>query len=278
MKNDLRHCQQYGSAIKDVGRRYDRMIEQPLHQEYFQQSDFLNYGYWEETTCNQREASENLIEKLLGWIPEKHGFILDVACGKGASSRYLTKYYPADRITGINISEKQLEIARENVPGCNFFVMDATCLDFQDETFDNIICVEAAFHFNTRRHFFSEAYRVLKPGGWLVLSDILMHVEAERKRMYRHEENYVQDENQYQQILESCGFHNVQLIDATRECWKGHFFGVVKFFHEKFLSGEITREDLDRYLRLTYDRVSDTKKYILAAARKIKTSDSCSDR
>ena len=40
--------------------------------------------------------------------------------------------------------------------------MDATELDFRDNSFDSIICVEAAFHFDTREKFVREAYRVLK--------------------------------------------------------------------------------------------------------------------
>jgi ubiquinone/menaquinone biosynthesis C-methylase UbiE len=42
--------------------------------------------------------------------------------------------------------------------------MDAVEMDFADHSFEQIICVEAAFYFNTRRQFLQEAWRVLKPG------------------------------------------------------------------------------------------------------------------
>ncbi len=41
------------------------------------------------------------MEKLMAFIPEKNGTILDVACGKGATTRYLLKYYTPENVTGI---------------------------------------------------------------------------------------------------------------------------------------------------------------------------------
>ncbi len=256
------------TASHQVGARYDRMVESEIHCQYYGNSDFLNYGYWDDTTGDQRQASERLVEKLLEFLPERRGRILDVACGKGATTRYLCRYFPAAMVTGINISEKQLGIARRNAPGCTFRVMDATRLDFGDQSFDVVICVEAAFHFKTRKRFFHEAFRVLRPGGRLLLSDILMHAEAEQRRKYRHAENYVRDVEEYRSQLASAGFADIRVVDATEACWKGHFMNVVRFFHEKFYAGEITRDQLADHLRLSYDRVPDTEKYLLVAAVK----------
>ena len=45
-------------------------------------------------------------------------------------------------------------------------------MDFPDASFDAVVCVEAAFHFPSRARFFSEAFRLLHPGGVLTMSDI----------------------------------------------------------------------------------------------------------
>jgi ubiquinone/menaquinone biosynthesis C-methylase UbiE len=256
------------TKIDKVAKRYDDMIDGSGHSEYFGFSGFLNFGYWDNQTFDQKIASERLMEKLLSFIPNKVGKILDVACGMGGTTRYLKKYYSTDQITGINISDKQLARARVNVPGCNFLKMDATRLEFVDQSFDSVICVEAVFHFNTRLKFFKEAFRVLKPNGYLVLSDILMNLKAEQQRKYRHEKNYVSDLQAYEMVFKQTGFRDVNVVDATEACWKGHYWNVVRYIHQKFLSREIDLNELQDRLEHTYRRVPDTEYYILAVGRK----------
>src|SRR5262249_40919608 len=152
----------------------------PFAEEFYGGSDFTNFGYWEPHIRTQKEACENLMEHLLEGIPGKKGSILDVACGKGATTRYLLTYYRPDKVVAINISDKQLENARKNAPGVTFKKMSATELDFDDNSFDNIICVEAAFHFESREDFLKEALRILKPGGRLILSDVLFRTRQAR--------------------------------------------------------------------------------------------------
>jgi SAM-dependent methyltransferase len=198
---------------------YDDRMFRLLSQEYYGFSDFYNWGYWRWDTCNQKEASENLVEKLLSFIPEKCGAILDVGCGMGATTRYLHRYYPSEHVTGINISAKQLARSTVNAPGSHFSAMDAAALGFADCSFANLICVESAMHFNTRRQFLAEAKRVLQPGGRLVLTDIVFTQLPKRTGQYFPEANATPNLNAYRDLYREAGFAGVDVIDATQETW-----------------------------------------------------------
>lgn len=242
---------------------YDSRLDGKLSKEFYGESDFLNHGYWKSDTKTPKEACENLLEELLRFLPEKSGSILDVGCGKGATAGYISQYFGPENVTGINFSEEQVAICRRNAPECTFHVMDAAKLEFPDESFDNIISVEAAFLFDTREDFINEAFRVLKPGGTILVADLLLP----RGGRWQPPANRVKDISEYQALYGRAGFKNITVVDASEECVKRYFEYCSTFVEDKLKTRDV-RPGLRWLLMAAKWRNERMQTYVLLSAKK----------
>ncbi len=106
--------------------------------------------------------------------------VLDVACGPGRSSMVVAQEFSCT-VTGIDLSQKNIDkasdCATEAGLDATFKVCDAEALDFDDESFDAIICECALCLFPNRETALSEMFRVLKPGGKLGITDMTISGE-----------------------------------------------------------------------------------------------------
>ena len=160
-----------------VASAYDAWTKDKLLERLWGEHIHLGFYPSKNKNIDFREAKIRFVHELVKWsgldkLP-KGSRILDVGCGIGGSSRILAKYYGFN-VTGITISPAQVKRARELTPfevNCNFQVMDALDLKFEDGSFDAVWSVEAGAHMNNKIKFANEMLRVLRPGGYLALAD-----------------------------------------------------------------------------------------------------------
>ena len=137
---------------------------------------WLNLGLWEGDGGDPEEAPvsvRRLVERLAADLPAG-GDVLDVANGLAAQDPVIAEVAHARSLTAVNITWSQLEAGRGRLRDASALAVcaDACRLPFADGSFDGLISVEAAFHFSSRERFLREAFRVLRPGGVLTMSDV----------------------------------------------------------------------------------------------------------
>ena len=132
-------------------------------------------------------AQQRLDEQMIRLAQLNHGqSVLDAGCGLGGLIERINEHWSGMEVTGLNIDPEQLDICHRIRPQSGNSLRwqegDACQLPFEDQMFDRVFCVEAMFHFPSRRKFLAEVLRVLKPGGRFVASDIVLldvpHIES----------------------------------------------------------------------------------------------------
>lgn len=141
---------------------------------------YVHWGYWDRPGHATRDLAEFVaaMDRLNSEVIavadlQDRQSVLDAGCGFGGTLAAIQARKRGMSLTGLNIDARQLEIAREQVPGVCFIEGDACSLPFEAESFDRVLAVECVFHFPSRVQFLKESARVLKPGGRIALSDFV---------------------------------------------------------------------------------------------------------
>lgn len=146
----------------------------------------VHLGYWDKppslnTHCTLAEfeaAQARLTEQMLELAPlHAARMVLDVGCGFGGLMAMIGARFPGLSPIGVNIDRRQLELCRGVAHG--LVQSDACALPFSTGAIDHMFCVEAMFHFGSRPVFLAEAARVLRRGGVLAVTDILLQPPAD---------------------------------------------------------------------------------------------------
>jgi len=173
----------------------------------------------------------DLAEKLD--VPNS-GAVLELACGTGAVTKCLRSSLPRKtRLVATDLNPGMLQTAQSTlsaVEGIEFQVADGTDLPFEEASFDAVVCQFGVMFFPDKAQGFSEALRVLKPGGLLYFSvwDSLEHnsvskVVHEAAVSLSPEVSFMAmpfgycDVSTIKATLESAGFRGMEISVQPRE-------------------------------------------------------------
>ena len=94
--------------------------------------------------------------------------VLDVGCGSGWATRLLADYAFKGRVTGIDISDEMVRVARESsesYQNVDFEVASAEQLPFDTSEFTHAFSMESLYYYRNIPQALKEIYRVMKKGG-----------------------------------------------------------------------------------------------------------------
>lgn len=161
----------------DAAKHYDDCYWDYLFAWCNRENLALHYGYWDGNTTSHHQALLNKNQALYdaaGIKPEHR--VLDAGCGIGGSSIWMAKHHGNEMIA-ITISQKQAQYAtshakRQGVSDkVNFQVSDFCATPFENESFDVVWGLESVCHALKKGDFLKEAFRLLRPGGRVVVCD-----------------------------------------------------------------------------------------------------------
>lgn len=96
--------------------------------------------------------------------------ILDAGCGEGHLIERLNNKNSNNQYYGIDITDLAIKKAKERCPFATLKIMDLSKINFDDASFDYVICTEVLEHIHAYTDVIKELKRVLKKGGYLIIT------------------------------------------------------------------------------------------------------------
>ncbi|MEM6378385.1 MAG: methyltransferase domain-containing protein [Bacteroidota bacterium] len=220
-------------AVKTIIDYYDQTAFDYQLAWYKKDNPALHFGFYDKAKADAHyEALAHTNQVLAEAAQIKIGdHILDAGCGLGASAFWLVQNYEVE-VTGISLPAKQIKACEERAEilglskQTKFLQADYTDTPFPDQSFDVIWACESVCHAQPKRDFYQEAYRLLKPGGRLIMAE---YVRTQRP-LQASEEHLLQKKwlrnwaiedidtsEEHLNNLENVGFQNIDIKNVNEQ-------------------------------------------------------------
>ena len=208
----------------DVGGHYDEL--DAVYREIW--GEHVHHGLWRTGRETDREATEALVAFVADRLDLIEGqAVCDIGCGYGASAEYLAQRY-AVHVTGLTLSAAQARIGQARTPaGGTIAILQRDWLDnhLGDAAFDCAYAIESSEHMVDKAGFFTEAMRVLRPGGRLVVCAWLARTDPNTFEIRHLLEPICREgrlpsmgsREDYEGLAQTAGFASLGYDDISRE-------------------------------------------------------------
>lgn len=144
---------------------------------------FLNYGYVELAPNTPQIRLQEVDEPNRLYIQLYHHLaqtvdlngleIMEVSCGHGGGASYIKRYLQPNSMLGVDLNPQAINFCRRHhkVKNLSFLQANAEALQFEDQTFDAILNLEASHCYGDMAQFLNQVVRLLRPGGYFLFAD-----------------------------------------------------------------------------------------------------------
>lgn len=190
----------------------------------------MHFGYYDERTKSHKDSLLKMNEVLAGLASiSRNDKVMDAGCGYGGSAVWLAKNKGCE-VVGLTVVPYQVKKAKEFAEKNNllnkvsFRQEDYAHTSFPDNSFTVVWGLESIVHAESKKDFVNEAYRVLKIGGRILISDCMLR---ENPPLSDTEKLIIDpwlrgwampsllSPNEYKNLLEGSGFKNIKIYDLT---------------------------------------------------------------
>lgn len=154
----------------------------------FWSKDFnMHFGYYIpfKTTLFKRDTMlnemNNQVFNRLNFS-KRNGLVMDLGCGIGGTMHYGLRKYPRLSILGVTLSPFQVREGNKRLQHMNGLILEENYCktSFADTSFDSAYAIESFCHSGHSKEALTEAYRILKPNGKLVIADAFLKKDPDQ--------------------------------------------------------------------------------------------------
>lgn len=140
----------------------------------------MNFGYHDpdqpidlSDEDEKNRFSVQLYHQLVSRVDVSGKNICEIGSGRGGGLSYIHKRFKPASSIGIDLNQRAVNFCNTyyRLPGMRFIQGNAQAIPFENETLDVVLNVESSHRYDQFSIFLAEVYRVLKKGGYLLLTD-----------------------------------------------------------------------------------------------------------